>query len=294
MNYSKFKVWIEATRPKTLAASFVPVLIGTVMATYENYFNFTIFLLTSICALLIQIITNFVNEVYDFKKGVDNTNRLGPRRVVASGLIQTDIMIKAIKILFFIALMSGMILVFMGGGIIIFIVGSLSLVFAFFYSGGPYPLAYKGISDIFVLIFFGIVAVTGTYYLQTQKLTLEIFIASLAPGFLSMNILGVNNIRDIETDKNAGKITLAIILGEQASKILYVFLNFLAFLVPIVLFIITKNIYFLSPLLVFPISIVLCVQLFNSSGKNLNKILAQTGGLLFLYGISTLTLLLAK
>lgn len=294
MNFSRAKVWLEATRPKTLAASFVPVLIGTVMAAYENYFNFTIFLLTSICAILIQIITNFVNEVYDFKRGVDNPNRLGPRRAVASGLIQPELMIKVIKSMFLITLAIGMFLVFMGGGVIIFIVGILSLAFAFFYSGGPYPLAYKGISDIFVLIFFGIVAVTGTYYLQTQKVTLEVFITSLAPGFLSMNILGVNNIRDIETDKNAGKITLAIILGEYASKVLYVFLNFFAFLVPVVLFLITKNIYFLSPLLIFPISIFLCVQLFNSSGKQLNKILSQTGGLLFFYGISTLTLLLTK
>jgi 1,4-dihydroxy-2-naphthoate octaprenyltransferase len=294
MNYSKFKVWIEATRPKTLAAGFVPVLIGTVMAAYEDYFNLTIFILTSICAILIQVITNFVNEVYDFKKGVDNPNRLGPRRAVASGLIQSEMMIKVIKVMFIITLLLGMILVFVSGGLVIFIIGVLSLAFAFFYSGGPYPLAYKGISDIFVLIFFGIIAVTGTYYLQAQKLTLEIFIASLAPGFLSMNILGVNNIRDIETDKNAGKITLAILLGERASKFLYVFLNLLAFLVPLVLFQITKNIYFLSPLLVFPISIYLCIQLFNSSGKKLNKILAQTGGLLFLYGISTLTLLLTK
>jgi len=294
MNYSKFKVWIEATRPKTLAAGFVPVLIGTVMAAYEDHFNLTIFILTSICAILIQVITNFVNEVYDFKKGVDNPNRLGPRRAVASGLIQSEMMIKVIKVMFIITLLLGMILMFVSGGLVIFIIGVLSLAFAFFYSGGPYPLAYKGISDIFVLIFFGIIAVTGTYYLQAQKLTLEIFIASLAPGFLSMNILGVNNIRDIETDKNAGKITLAILLGERASKFLYVFLNLLAFLVPLVLFQITKNIYFLSPLLVFPISIYLCIQLFNSSGKKLNKILAQTGGLLFLYGISTLTLLLTK
>lgn len=291
---SKLKIWLEATRPKTLAASFVPVLIGTVMAVYDNYFNFTTFLLTGICAVLIQIVTNFINEVYDFKKGVDNPNRVGPRRAVAAGLIQPNIMIKVIKIIFVIILALGMILVFMGGGIIIFIAGILSLAFAFFYSGGPYPLAYKGISDIFVLIFFGIVAVTGTYYLQTHKITLEIFIASLAPGFLSMNILGINNIRDIETDKNAGKVTLAIILGERASKILYVFLNFLAFLVPVILFLLTKNIYFLSPLLVFPFSIFLCIKLSNSSGKRLNKVLAQTGGLLFLYGISTLTLLFTK
>lgn len=294
MKYSKFKIWLEATRPKTLAASFVPVLIGTVMAAYEGYFNLVVFCLTSICALLIQIITNFVNEVYDFKKGVDNPNRLGPQRAVASGLIQSETMIKVTWAIFFIAFILGMILVFMGGGIVIFIAGVLSLAFAFFYTGGPFPLAYRGISDIFVLIFFGIVAVTGTYYLQTQRITLEIFIASFAPGFLSMNILGVNNIRDIETDKNAGKITLAVILGERASKILYVIINLLAFLVPIILFLITRNIYFLSPLLVFPISIFICFQLFNSSGKKLNKVLAQTGALLLLYGISNLILLFTK
>jgi 1,4-dihydroxy-2-naphthoate octaprenyltransferase len=191
-------------------------------------------------------------------------------------------------------LLLGFYLVFNGGGIFILITGLVSLFFAYAYTGGPYPIAYKGLSDIFVLILFGVVAVTGTYYLQAHRLIPEVLIASLAPGFLSMNILGVNNIRDIETDKKAGKMTLAVRIGERASKILYVVINVMAFLIPVILYYILNNIYFLLPLLVFPVSILICMNLFKSSGAKLNRILAQTGMLLVLYGIASSILFFIK
>ena len=289
-----FKIWLGALRLKTLPASIIPVLIGTAMAYYDGYFNLSVLILTFICALLIQIITNFLNEVYDSKRGADTPDRLGPRRAVAMGLIKPVLMIKVVMTLVFVTLLLGLYLVYNGGGVFILVIGLVSIFFAYAYTGGPYPIAYKGLSDIFVLIFFGVVAVTGTYYLQAHRLIPEVLIASLAPGFLSMNILGVNNIRDIETDEKAGKITLAVRIGERASKILYVVINVLAFLIPVILYYTLHNIYFLLPLLVFPISIIICMNLFKSSGTKLNKILAQTGMLLVLYGIASSILFFIK
>ncbi|MBI5402673.1 MAG: 1,4-dihydroxy-2-naphthoate polyprenyltransferase [Ignavibacteriae bacterium] len=289
-----FKIWIGALRLKTLPASVIPVLIGTAMAYYDGYFNLLTLLLTFICALLIQVITNFLNEVYDSRRGADTPERLGPRRAVALGLIKPALMIKVVTVLVLVTLILGNYLVLNGGGVFIFIIGLISLFFAWAYTGGPYPIAYKGLSDIFVLIFFGIVAVTGTYYLQAHRLIPEVLIASLAPGFLSMNILGVNNIRDIETDRKAGKMTLAVRIGERASKILYVVINLSAFIVPVILYYTLDNAYFLLPLLVFPISILICLNLFRSSGARLNRILAQTGMLLVLYGIASSILFFIK
>jgi 1,4-dihydroxy-2-naphthoate octaprenyltransferase len=256
------------------------------MAYYDGFYNPVVFILTLVCSLLIQVITNFVNEIYDFQKGADNPNRIGPRRAVAAGLISPLKMKIVSGILVLLTFAIGLYLVFSGGGVFILTIGVISLVFAYIYTGGPYPLAYKGISDIFVLIFFGVIAVTGTYYLQTHRLIPEVLIASLAPGFLSMNILGVNNIRDIETDKLVGKITLAVRMGENPAKIMYVIINLLAFIVPVILYFSLENRYFLMPLLVFPISLIICLNLFKSSGSKLNKILAQTGLLLILYGIA--------
>jgi 1,4-dihydroxy-2-naphthoate polyprenyltransferase len=279
------KIWIGTLRVKTLPASAIPVIIGTAMSYYGGYFSLSVFILTLICALLIQIITNFLNEVYDFKRGADTPERLGPSRAVARGLIKPETMLRISVSLIIITLVIGTYLVITGGGIFILIIGLISLFFSYAYTGGPYPIAYKGLSDIFVLIFFGIVAVTGTYYLQAHKLIPEVIIASFAPGFLSMNILGVNNIRDIETDKKAAKVTMAVRLGERKSKIVYVVIDILAFSIPIILYYILGNIYFLLPLLVFPISIIICLNLFKSTGIKLNKILVQTGMLLILYGI---------
>lgn len=280
------KIWIDALRPKTLPAGIVPVFIGTAMAYYDGFFNPVVFALTLVCSILIQIITNFVNEIYDFKKGADTHERIGPRRAVASGLIKPGTMKAVTGVLVAVTFLIGLYLVFTGGGVFIFGIGVISLFFAYAYTGGPYPLAYKGLSDIFVLVFFGIIAVSGTYYLQAQRLIPEVLIASLAPGFLSMNILGVNNIRDIVTDKKAGKITLAVRIGERPAKIMYVVINILAFIVPVILYFSLENRYFLMPLLVFPISLIICLNLFKSTGAKLNKILAQTGLLLILYGIA--------
>ncbi len=284
---TNLKYWIAATRPKTLAAGFVPVAVGTAAAYYSSGFEWSISIIALICAILIQITTNFFNEVYDYFRGADTADRKGPQRIVAAGIVSPRQMLIVSIVLLIITFLLGLILV-SRGGLPILIIGILSLFFAYAYTGGPYPLAYNGLGDIFVLIFFGIIAVCGTYFVQTLDITAFVFVASLAPGLLSMNILAVNNIRDIETDKPVGKITLAVKLGESKSKVLYMLVNISAFIVPFILFIMLDSVFMLLPLLLLPYSLFICHKLFIMNGKELNILLAATSKLLLLHGILTI------
>jgi 1,4-dihydroxy-2-naphthoate octaprenyltransferase len=282
------KHWIKATRPKTLPASIIPVAIGSAAAYSYGEFHWHLSVIALLCAIFIQIITNYLNEVYDYYRGADTEERKGPQRIVAAGIVSPKKMLFVSIFLIVITFLLGLILVGRGG-LPILIIGILSLIFAYAYTGGPFPLAYNGLGDIFVLIFFGIIAVCGTFYVQTLTLTSEVFIASLGPGLLSMNLLGINNIRDIKTDIKAGKITLAVKLGEKKAKTMYFFVNFSAFLVPVALTIMTGSAAMLLPLAVLPYSIIICRKLRIYKDAELNKLLAATGKLLLLHG--TLTVL---
>lgn len=282
------KNWLLATRPKTLPAGSVPVLIGGALAYYDNKMDPFLLLITFICSLLIQVITNYINEIYDFKKGADNKDRLGPKRMVASGEISLKAMTVVSGILILITFLLGLILVFEAGWLILAI-GLLSLFFAYAYTGGPYPLAYKGLGDIFVLIFFGIIAVCGTYYIQTKQVNLLVFLTSLGPGFLSMNLLGVNNIRDIETDKKANKMTLAVRLGRKKANAIYTILMLFTFLIPFAIGHITQSLYNLLPIASVFLAIPLIKQVYTKQGKELIATLASTGRLLIVYGLLTVT-----
>lgn len=294
MSNAGFKYWMQATRPKTLAAGIMPVAIGSATAYYYGNFDFYLSFIALICAILIQIVTNFLNEVYDFKRGADTEERKGPQRIVAAGIVSARKMFFVSLILIFITFLLGMILV-LHAGIPVLIIGALSLLFAYAYTGGPYPLAYNGLGDIFVLIFFGIVAVCGTFYVQTLKLTSYVFVASLAPGFLSMNLLGVNNIRDIQTDKPAQKLTLAVKLGRYRASVLYAVINILAFIVPILLFFMLNSLWMLLPLILLPYSLKITMNVFKYEGKELNKLLAATSIILLGHGLLTiLGFILAK
>lgn len=281
---AQIKYWIEATRPKTLSAGAAPIGIAGAAAWHDGSFSLWVCIVALICSVLIQIITNFFNEIYDARRGADTEERVGPRRAVAEGIISPSEMLRATIALILITFFLGLLLVVRTGWPILF-VGLFSLLFAWLYTGGPYPLAYLGISDIFVLIFFGIVAVCGTYYVQAESLTLHVWIISFAPGFISMNILGVNNIRDIETDKKVGKITLAVRLGRENAIKLFFILNALAFLAPIGVLYITSNYWMLLSLLAFPISMKIFIGLKRLSGKDLNKLLAATGKLLAFHSL---------
>ncbi len=279
-----FRAWIEATRPKTLPASIVPVLMGSSLAYSLGYFRWDLFAITIICSILIQITTNFFNEVYDFKKGADSNNRVGPKRQVASGVISPKSMMIASLALTLITFILGLYLVY-SSGFIILIVGILSLVFAFLYTGGPYPLAYNGLGYLFVFVFFGLVAVNGTFYVQTGELNFLSIVLSIIPGLLSANILNVNNIRDIETDHLVGKITLSYKLGKEIAIIMYIISTLFSFLLIIPIYLITENLFAFLPLISLPLAIQLIIHIRKKSGRELNSVLAKTGGLLFIYGI---------
>lgn len=281
---AKLKYWIQATRPKTLAAGLSPVLIGGAIAWADDCFQWYLVGMALLCALLIQIIANYVNELYDFRKGADTAERLGPLRMVAAGLIAPQQMRNAAILLALITFALGMLLVTVGGWPIL-IAGLLSLLFAWAYTGGPYPLAYLGIADIFVLIFFGIVAVSGTYYVQAGKLTLEVFVAGWAPGLFSMNILGVANIRDIPTDRKANKITLAVRLGPKLSRYLYSTLTLSAFSVNLLLYSINGRLLMLLPMVAILYAWTINNNLYRAEGRELNSVLASTGKLLLLHSL---------
>lgn len=213
------KVWIEAARPKTLGASLAPILIGAALAYRHGAFSFFATSTALASALCIQIATNFCNDYCDFKKGAD-AQRIGPVRATQAGLIAPETMLRATVITFALAVALGAILVARGGAPIL-IIGILSVAFGALYTAGPYPLAYIGLGDLFVLIFFGPVAVAGTYYVNALAWSLDAVILGLIPGLIAVGILIVNNLRDYESDRLARKRTLVVTFGERFGRLEY-------------------------------------------------------------------------
>ena len=192
-------------------------------------------LVALLCSILIQIGTNFTNDLYDFLKGSDTVKRKGPRRVLASGLISVNEMRTAIILVFGLTFLLGLYLVF-SVGILILWVGIFSIFAGIIYTAGPFPLAYNGLGDVFVFIFFGIVGTMGTFYLHTQEISLLSFVVSIPVGALITNILVVNNFRDIEEDREANKRTLAVILGREFSRWQFIILIIISYLTSISLY----------------------------------------------------------
>ena len=286
MQYEKIKVWLDAARPKTLWASVAPVLIGSAMAFSDGYWDWLIMVCTLISSVLIQVGTNFANDYFDFKKGADTKERIGPIRATESGLVKPALMRNAFILAFVISIMFGLYLIWMGGWPIL-VIGFLSILFGILYTGGPFPLGYKGLGDIFVLIFFGPIAVGGTYYLLTLSINITVILAGLSPGLFSTALLTVNNLRDIHTDKKAGKRTLAVRFGHIFARIEYILTILIACAIPSILLIIDPNHpYSLAAILVIilaghPIKAVL----FDEISPELNAVLARTGRILFLYSL---------
>ncbi len=231
MASSKLKNWVDAARPKTLAAAFVPVLVGGSIAYNDGVLNWAATGTALLCAFLIQIGTNFANDYFDFKKGADTEERIGFIRATSAGLISPQDMLKATILAMALAFIFGLYLVWIGGLTVLWI-GLLSLLFGILYTGGPFPLGYNGLGDIFVFIFFGVAAVMTTYYVNALEWSIETFWASLAVGALCTNILVVNNLRDVEQDAKAGKRTLGVLFGEQILKWEYTLMMMLAFAIP--------------------------------------------------------------
>ena len=223
--------WLLAARPKTLPAALSPVVVGTALALADGVWQPGPALAAGAGALLLQILSNFANDYFDFFKGADTDERIGPVRVTASGLISPVQLRIGMGVVIALTVLVGLYLISVGGWPIL-AVGVAAIVAALAYTGGPFPFGYYGLGDFFVFLFFGIVAVCGTYFVQALTVTPAVLIASLAIGALVTAILVVNNYRDIETDRKANKRTLAVMLGRQGARLEYYLLLIVAFAVP--------------------------------------------------------------
>ena len=274
--------WLLAVRVKTLPAAISPVILGTALSYHDGIFYHFIFFMTLLAAVLIQVGANFANDVYDFEKGSDRADRLGPQRATQSGLISPADMKKAMWKIFALAIGVGFYLAYVGGWPIV-IIGLASIAAGIAYTGGPYPLGYHGFGDIFVFLFFGLIAVPGTYYLQTGSvIELSLWLGAVM-GMLVSAILVVNNLRDRDADIISGKKTLAVRFGKTFSNIQFILLVMLPFLLPFHLWRQCDKMSFLLTLFTLPIAVHLIIQLFNNTGADLNKVLAGTARFLFIF-----------
>jgi len=227
---SALKAWALAARPKTLAAGVVPVLVGTGVAWSEGSVHWGAATAAAVCSILIQIATNLANDYFDAKKGADTADRLGPDRAVQQGWISPRAMLAGTAVTLILAFILGLYLIALGGPVIAAI-GIMSLIAAVAYTGGPYPLAYVGLGDLFVFLFFGLAAVVGTTWVQTLTAPPAAWIGGAATGLLATAILVVNNLRDRTTDAVAGKRTLAVRFGPDFARAEHALLIVAAFVV---------------------------------------------------------------
>jgi 1,4-dihydroxy-2-naphthoate octaprenyltransferase len=285
-NANKALPWLMALRPKTLTAALVPVMVATALAAAEG---FEIKWWVSVCAVLsalfIQFGTNLINDALDFKKGADDARRVGPKRVTQSGLLSLRQVLTGGAVCFAIAALFGVPLVFEGGWPIVGI-GLLSLFCGYTYTGGPYPLAYKGLGDLFVIIFFGLVAVLGTFYLHAGTITKSGFIAGLQVGLLATVLIAVNNFRDAPIDKEAGKLTLAVRFGYDFARAEIMLLSFVPFLMGMYWIQNGATMAGSLPLILLPLAALIYQGVKkNNPGPVFNKFLAQSAGLHLFFGI---------
>ncbi|MCK5012540.1 MAG: 1,4-dihydroxy-2-naphthoate polyprenyltransferase [Candidatus Omnitrophica bacterium] len=286
MSNVSLKTWLLAFRPKTLPAAIAPVMIATAMAFGDGVQHFPIACICLLAALSIQIGTNIANDYYDFKKGTDTIERIGPTRMTQAGLIKPSSMKLAFIVSFAIAIILGLWLIKRGGWPIA-VIGILAIFSGIFYTAGPYPLGYIGLGEFFVLIFFGPVAVAGTYYVQSHEMNSAVVLAGIAPGLISVAILTVNNLRDIDSDRKAGKRTLAVRFGRSFAVYEFLFSIIAASLIPVLIYYLIedhKAILACTCLALISIPTIKTV-LTTSDGPSLNDALAKTGRLLMIYSI---------
>lgn len=276
--------WLLAARPKTLAAAVVPVLVGTSLAINAHTpLHWTAFLCALGGALFIQIGTNLVNDAFDFKRGADTHERLGPVRVTQAGLLSANAVLIGAYTCFFLAALCGIPLILRGGWPIV-VIGVVSIVAAYAYTGGPYPLAYHGLGEVFVMLFFGLTAVGGSYYVQRLTIDINVLVEGFAVGALAVILLAINNLRDINNDRASNKRTLAATLGERFAR---GEIEWMALSVYIATGIVAygRDWHLLVPLLTLPLAVVLVQRVKHSEGAELNRCLGLAGALEWLYGI---------
>ncbi len=292
---SRRKAWLMAARPQTLPAGAAPVIVGTGLAVRMGVFDPIAATFALVGALLLQIGTNFANDYYDAVQGADTDDREGFTRVTAGGLIEPESVKRAMYATFGLAILVGTYLVYIGG-VPILVVGLASVVAGITYTGGPLPYGYRGLGDLFVFVFFGLVAVAGTYYVQAVggiagpfplwipegTVPAAAVVAGLPAAGLSTAILVVNNIRDLETDAASGKRTLAVLLGYRASRIEWSLAVGLAYAVPVVFWLDGYSSAVLAPLVTLPLAVRTGATVWTrTDGDALNPVLERTGQLLF-------------
>jgi 1,4-dihydroxy-2-naphthoate octaprenyltransferase len=276
-------VWLLAARPRTLTAAVTPVLVGSAVAASQGGFRPLPALAALLSAISLQIGTNFANDYHDFERGADTAERVGPRRVTQSGLVAPRTVRAAAMGMFAVAFVLGIYLTLVGGWPIL-VVGIASIAAGWAYTGGPWPFGYHGLGEVFVFVFFGLVAVTGTVYVQLLAVPPAAWIAAVPVGALATAILVVNNLRDIVTDAKAGKRTLATRIGERATRAQYVVLLAIAFAVPILL-LPAAGFWALLPVAALPLAIAPLRAVARRSGAELNPALGGTARLLLVYGL---------
>jgi 1,4-dihydroxy-2-naphthoate octaprenyltransferase len=283
---SRRQAWILAGRPKTLPAAISPVVVATALAYADGRFAWGPALAALLGALLLQIGSNLANDYFDAQKGADTADRLGPLRVTSSGLLSPAEVRMGMLVVFGLAAIIGVYLIAVAGWPIV-LIGVAAILAAVAYTGGPLPFGYFGLGDLICFLFFGPVAVIGTYYAQALNVSRDAVFASLPMGALITAILVVNNLRDIETDARAGKVTLAVRLGRSGTRTEYLLLLGVAYGVAVVLTIGKDSLWLLLPLLTIPRAIPL-VKTINTAtdGPRLNRALADTARLTLLYALA--------
>lgn len=282
---NSIKAWCLAARPKTLTAAAMPVLIGCSLALTTGGFQWIPAILCLLFALLMQVDANLINDLFDYKKGSDRQDRLGPERACAQGWITVQAMQRGILITTVIACLIGLGLLFYGGSELI-LVGVFCVLFAFLYTAGPYPLAYHGWGDLLVLLFFGFIPVGCTYYVMCHDWTPEVTIASLSCGMVIDTLLMVNNFRDREQDAVSGKKTLVVRFGSFAGQQFYLWLGTFAVLFNLIFISYGQLWTAIMPLLYLPIHLSTWYRMVKiDHGKALNRILGLTSRNMLLFAI---------
>ncbi len=280
----RWKIWILAIRPKTLFASIGPVLAGWGLATYTGHFKLLPALAALLGGVLLQIGANLANDVADFHRGADSGERLGPLRVTQAGLLTPSEVTRGMWVAFGLGALAGAYLIAVAGWPVL-LIGVTAILAAIGYTGGPLPYGYYGLGDLFVFIYFGIAAVGGTYYVQSKAWDSIIWWAAVPLGLLSVALLVVNNLRDRENDRRAGKITLAVLLGEAGTRAEYILTAFAPYLiVTLAVAIKTFPVWALLVWLSLPVAIKAARIVLTQSGRALNAALALTGQLIFVFG----------
>jgi 1,4-dihydroxy-2-naphthoate octaprenyltransferase len=275
---SGVRIWLMAARVRTLPAAVAPVLVGTALAGFLHVFHPLRFVAALIGAMFIQIGTNLSNDYSDARRGADTEDRLGPVRVTAGGLVPPRQVLIATYLTFGVAVLAGAYLIAVAGWELL-LVGAASILAGVLYTGGPRPYGYEGLGELFVFLFFGIVAVAGSFFVQVEHLIWEAFALAVPVGLIAAGLLVVNNFRDIDTDRRAGKRTLAVRLGRIRTRKLFAAIVYLAYLfAPVTWIFGPLKPWLLLPWLTLPLAArVVRIVRNRTDGASLNGALAQTG-----------------